>query len=40
VAALGSGKLTERSGRMLKLVSGVVMLGLGTVILLRPDWLG
>lgn len=39
VAALGSGKLTERSGRWLKFVSGGVMLVLGGVILLRPQWL-
>ncbi|MDO8418549.1 MAG: glutaredoxin family protein [Rubrivivax sp.] len=39
VAALGSGKLTERAGRWLKLVSGLVMLGLGLVLLLRPQWL-
>jgi len=39
VAALGSGKLTERAGRWLKLISGVVMLGLGVVMLLRPGWL-
>mgnify|MGYP000943484947 CR=1 FL=1 len=36
---LGSGKLTERGGRWLKLLSGVVMLALGLVMLLRPDWL-
>ena len=39
VAALGSGKLTERAGRWLKVVSGLVMLGLGAVLLLRPQWL-
>ncbi len=39
VLALGSGKLTERGGRVLKLVSGVVMLALGLVMLFRPDWL-
>ncbi len=39
VAALGSGKLTERGGRLLKLVSGLVMLALGAVMLLRPEWL-
>ena len=40
VAALGAGKLTERSGRALKLASGVVMLALGLVLLLAPQWLG
>ena len=40
VAALGSGRLSERSARLLKLVSALVMLGLGTLLLLRPDWLG
>lgn len=39
VVALGSNKLTERSGRALKLLSGAVMLALGAVMLLRPQWL-
>jgi hypothetical protein len=39
VATLGSGKLGERGGRMLKLLSGVVMLALAAVLLLRPQWL-
>tara|TARA_R110002020_G_scaffold27170_27_gene87555 strand:- start:114 stop:1235 length:1122 start_codon:yes stop_codon:yes gene_type:complete len=39
VGALSSRKLTERGGRWLKLVSGLVMLVLGLVLLLRPDWL-
>jgi len=39
VLALGSGKLTERGGRVLKLLSGAVMLALGLVMLLRPQWL-
>ena len=39
VFALGTGKLTERGGRWLKLISGVVMLALGLVMLLRPEWL-
>jgi len=39
VFALSSKKLTERSGRWLKLVSGVVMLLLGAVMILRPEWL-
>jgi glutaredoxin len=40
VATLGKRKLRERGGRWLKLVSGVVMLGLGALLLLRPAWLG
>ena len=40
VAALSSAKLTERSGRWLKLLSGLVMLGLGIVMLIRPEILG
>jgi uncharacterized membrane protein HdeD (DUF308 family) len=32
-------KLEETGGRWLKLVSGVVILCLGIVLLLRPDWL-
>lgn len=39
VLALGSGKLGERGGQALKLLSGVVMLVLGVVLLLRPKWL-
>jgi glutaredoxin len=39
VMALGSGKLGERGGRWLKLLSGAVMLALGLVLLLRPQWL-
>lgn len=39
VIALGSRKLTERTGRWLKLLSGVVMLALGGAMLLRPEWL-
>lgn len=39
VIALGSRKLTERAGRWLKLLSGAVMLVLGIVMMLRPDWL-
>jgi hypothetical protein len=33
---LGSRKLSERQGRILKLVSGAMMLGLGGVLLLNP----
>lgn len=39
VVTLGRRKLQERGGRMLKLVSGVVMLSLGLVLVLRPEWL-
>ncbi|MEQ9394872.1 glutaredoxin family protein [Haliea sp.] len=39
VIALGNRKLSERGGRHLKLLSGLVMLGLGTVMLLQPGWL-
>ena len=39
VLALGSGKLDERGGRRLKLLSGAVMLALGLVMLLRSQWL-
>jgi len=39
VAALGNRKLTARGGQWLKLLSGLVMLALGVVLLLRPDWL-
>jgi uncharacterized membrane protein HdeD (DUF308 family) len=40
VSALASSKLTEQGGRWLKLLSGLVMLALGLVMLLRPQWLG
>lgn len=36
---LGSRKLTERQGRVLKLVSGLMMLGLGLVLLINPSLL-
>jgi glutaredoxin len=39
VVALSSRKLTERAGRGLKLVSGLVMLVLGLTMLFRPEWL-
>jgi glutaredoxin len=39
VVTLGRRKLQEREGRWLKLVSGLVMIGLGAVLLLRPNWL-
>jgi len=38
VIALGSQRLTEQAGRSLKLISGVVMLLLGLLLLLRPQW--
>lgn len=36
---LGSRKLSEEEGRVLKLLSGLMMLGLGSVLLFRPEWL-
>jgi glutaredoxin len=39
VIALGARKLTEETGRWLKLVSGAVMLALGLVMFLHPDLL-
>jgi hypothetical protein len=39
-ATLGARKLTERQGRSLKLVSGLMMLGLGLVMLVAPERLG
>ncbi|MGE0484257.1 MAG: glutaredoxin family protein [Gammaproteobacteria bacterium] len=39
VAALGSRRLGPRTGRTLKILSGAVMLALGLVMLLRPQWL-
>jgi hypothetical protein len=40
VATLRQCRLQEAGGRWLKLVSGGVILGLGLVMLLRPEWLG
>lgn len=40
VVTLGKRKLQENQGRWLKLVSGLVVLLLGFVLLLRPQWLG
>jgi glutaredoxin len=40
VITLGRRKLQEREGRWLKLVSGLVMLGLGLVLIAKPEWLG
>lgn len=39
VTTLGRRKLQEREGRWLKLISGVVMLGLGMMLLFKPAWL-
>jgi glutaredoxin len=39
VVTLGRRKLGEEQGRWLKLASGTVMLMLGALLLLRPDWL-
>ena len=35
--SLGARKLTEREGRLLKLMSGVMMLELGAILLLAPE---
>lgn len=39
VRTLGARKLSEREGRLLKLLSGLMMLGLGLLLLLAPPWL-
>ena len=39
VITLSRRKLQERAGRWLKLTSGLVMAGLGSVLLLQPKWL-
>ena len=36
---LGRHKLTDREGRLLKLLSGLMMLGLGLLLALKPTWL-
>ncbi len=40
VATLAHPKMQEVHGRWLKLLSAVVILALGLVMLLRPEWLG
>ncbi len=37
VRSMGTRKLSEREGRLLKLLSGLMMLGLGTLLLLAPE---
>lgn len=39
VATLSHRKLQEREGRWLKLISGLVILGLGVIMIFRPQWL-
>jgi hypothetical protein len=39
VMALSNRRLTERGGRILKLISGTAMLLLGIVMLVKPEWL-
>jgi glutaredoxin len=39
VVTLTRRKIQERAGRVLKLVSGVAMVGLGLLLILRPEWL-
>lgn len=36
---LGRKKLSEQEGQLLKLLSGSMMLGLGIILLLKPEWL-
>jgi len=40
VRSMGRRQLSEREGRLLKLLSGLMMLGLGIVLLLAPERLG
>jgi hypothetical protein len=40
VRTMGARKLSEREGRLLKLLSGLMMLGLGALLLLAPEELG
>ena len=39
VVTLSKRKLQEGEGRWLKLLSGVVILGLGLVVLIQPEWM-
>jgi hypothetical protein len=40
VVTLSKRKLQEGGGRFLKLLSGVIMLGLGLLLIVKPSWLG
>ena len=40
VITLSRERLQEKEGRWLKLISGVVMLWLGVVLIVKPEWLG
>jgi uncharacterized membrane protein HdeD (DUF308 family) len=37
--SLGARKLTERQGRLLKLLSGAMMLELGALLVFAPQWI-
>lgn len=39
IVTLGARRLTEREGRLLKLMSGTMMVGLGLVLVFAPAWL-
>jgi threonine/homoserine/homoserine lactone efflux protein len=39
VVTLSRRRLQEREGRWLKLVSGVVMVGIGFALIIKPEWL-
>lgn len=39
VATLGKHRLQEQGGRILKLISGLVILAIGLAMLLKPEWL-
>jgi glutaredoxin len=39
VVTLGRHKLQERGGRILKLISGLVVFALGVIMIFRPNWL-
>jgi len=39
VVTLSQRRLQEREGRWLKLLSGTVMIGLGAMLMLKPEWL-
>jgi hypothetical protein len=39
VVTLGRRKLQEKEGRWLKLLSGIVMLGVGVALIAQPAWL-
>ena len=39
IVTLSQRRLQEREGRWLKLISGLIMVGIGLLLILKPEWL-